>query len=308
MGNGKAIRSEVYNLSINLEYYKILYYVAKYGSFTQAADELCITQPAVSQAVKTLESALGNQLFVRSAKGVVLTKEGEILYSYVKRGYESILLGESTFKKLLDLENGEIRIGASDMTLKFYLLPHLERFHERYPGIKVKVTNAPTPETLENLMDGKIDFGIVSTPFEGGSEIKTTIVRKLQDVFIAGNKFLSLKNRTLQYEDLTKYPCICLEKNTSTRAYMDEFLQQQKIDLVPEFELATSDMIVQFVKRNLGIGYVVADFAKPQIEQGEVFELMFNQKLPERNICIVSSDKYPLSTAAKELLHRLKES
>ncbi len=294
-------------MSVNLEYYKILYYVVQYGSFTQAAEELCITQPAVSQAIKSLESVLGSQLFVRSAKGVALTKEGDVLYSYVKRGYESILLGESAFRKLLDLENGEIRIGASDMTLKYYLLPHLEHFHERYPGIKIKVTNAPTPETIENLMDGKIDFGIVTTPFKEGEGIKSMKVRKLQDVFIAGNHFLELKNRTLQYEDLTEYPFICLEKDTSTRAYMDEFLQQQKINLVPEFELATSDMIVQFAKRNLGIGYVVLDFAKPQIARGEVFKLMFNQKLPEREICIISSDKYPLSTAAMELLSRIKE-
>ena len=292
-------------MSVNLEYYKILYYVVKYGSFTQAAEELCITQPAVSQAIKGLEKALGNKLFIRSAKGVALTKEGEILYSYVKRGYESILLGESTFQKLLDLENGEIRIGASDMTLKYYLLPYLEQFHERFPGIKIKVTNAPTPETIENLLDGKIDFGIVSTPFEGEEGINSITVRTLQDVFIAGNRFLALKNRTLQYEDLTDYPFICLEKNTSTRAYMDAFLEQQKVNLVPEFELATSDMIVQFVKRNLGIGNVVYDFAKPFIERGEVFELMFNQKLPERNICIISSDKYPLSTAAEELLSEL---
>ena len=294
-------------MSVNLEYYKILYYVVQYGSFTQAAEELCITQPAVSQAIKSLESVLGSQLFVRSAKGVALTKEGEVLYSYVKRGYESILLGESAFRKLLDLENGEIRIGASDMTLKYFLLPHLEHFHECYPGIKIKVTNAPTPETIENLMDGKIDFGIVTTPFKEGEGIKSMKVRKLQDVFIAGNHFLELKNRTLQYKDLTEYPFICLEKDTSTRAYMDRFLQQQKINLVPEFELATSDMIVQFAKRNLGIGYVVLDFAKPQIARGEVFQLMFNEKLPERDICIISSDKYPLSTAAMELLSRIKE-
>ncbi len=294
-------------MSVNLEYYKIFYYVVLLGSFTQAAEELCITQPAVSQAIKNLEHALGNKLFIRSAKGARLTKEGEILYSYVKRGYETILLGESTFQKLLDLENGEIRIGASDMTLKYYLLPHLERFHERYPGIKIKVTNAPTPETKENLLDGKIDFGIVSTPFEDEEGIKSLKVRKLQDVFIAGNRFLKLKNHTLQYEDLIKYPFICLEKDTSTRAYMDEFLQKQQINLIPEFELATSDMIVQFVKRNLGIGYVVSDFAKPQIARGEVFELMFNQKLPQRDICIITSDKYPLSTAAMELLTIIKK-
>lgn len=289
-------------MNINLEYYKIFYHVVQKGSFTVAAEELCITQPAVSQAIKTLEYNLGSKLFIRTAKGVRLTKEGEVLYSYIKRGYEYILLGETTFQKMIDLENGEIRIGASDMTLKYYLLPFLERFHEKYPSIKVKVTNAPTPETIENLIDGKIDFGIVSTPFETKQELRVTKVRELKDVFIAGNRFLHLKNRTLQFQELENLPIICLEKNTSTRSYLDDYMQANKVKLQPEFELATSDMIVEFVKRNLGVGYVVMDFAKPLLDNGEIFQLMFNQKFPSRDICIISSDKNPLSTAAKALL------
>lgn len=292
--------------SINLEYYKIFYYVAQLGGFTIAAEHLCITQPAVSQAIKILESNLGSKLFIRTAKGVKLTVEGEALYSYVKRGYESILLGETTFKKMIDLENGEIRIGASDMTLKFYLLPFLERFHEKYPNIKVNVTNAPTPETLENLSDGKIDFGIISTPCEQKQDLILTPVREIHDVFIAGNKFLNLKNRTLQYKDLSNLPIICLEHNTSTRTYIDQYMSAHHMELKPEFELATSDMIVQFVTRNLGVGYVVRDFAKPFLETGQIFELMFNQKLPSRQLCIVSSKKNPVSTAAKELLKMME--
>ena len=73
-----------------------------------------------------------------------------------------------TKRKLQEMQGfskGEIRIGASDMTLQFYLLSYLERFHEAYPGIRVKVTNAPTPETLHNLKEGQIDFGVISTPF-----------------------------------------------------------------------------------------------------------------------------------------------
>lgn len=96
---------------------------------------------------------------MRTSKGVRLTAEGEVLYSYVKRGYETILLGEKKFLEMQDLESGEICIGASDMTLQFFLLEYLERFHERYPKIKVTVTNATTPETLRHLQDGRIDFG-----------------------------------------------------------------------------------------------------------------------------------------------------
>ena len=112
-------------MNINLEYYKIFYYVAKHGSITKAARELCLSQPAVSQEIKQLEENLGVALFVRQAKGVSLTYEGQVLYSYVEKGYESIIQGEAKVKELIGLEIGEVKIGASDMTLQYFLLPCL---------------------------------------------------------------------------------------------------------------------------------------------------------------------------------------
>lgn len=289
-------------MNINLEYYKIFYYVTRHGSFTGAAEELCISQPAVSQGIKLLESSLGSNLFIRTQKGVKLTPEGEVLYSYIARGYESILLGESKFKKMIDLENGEIRIGASDMTLQFYLLSYLETFHEKYPKIKVTVTNAPTPDTLEYLYDGKIDFGVVSAPFQAKSEIHMTEVQPIEDVFVAGSRFGYLNGKKLEYSELEVLPIICLESHTSTRAYIDGYLKENGVVLEPEFELATSDIIVQFTLRNLGIGSVVKNFAEKYLENGELFELRFRKQIPKRNLCIITSDKNPISTAAKELL------
>jgi DNA-binding transcriptional LysR family regulator len=293
-------------MNVNLEYYKIFYYVAGFGSFTKAAEELCISQPAVSQGIKLLETNLGSNLFVRTQKGVKLTPEGEVLYSYISRGYETILLGETKFKKMIDLENGEIRIGASDMTLQFYLLSFLEAFHTKYPGIKVTVTNAPTPETLEYLYDGKIDFGVVSAPFFAKSEILSREVKAVEDIFVAGSRFSYLKDRILEYSDLEKLPIICLERNTSTRMYIDEILRNNGVELSPEFELATSDMIVQFTLRNLGIGSVVSNFAEKFLDSGELFQLKFRKQIPKRNFCIITSDKNPISTAARELLDMMQ--
>ncbi|MDF2484808.1 MAG: hypothetical protein K0R46_976 [Herbinix sp.] len=292
-------------MNIDLEYYRIFYYVAKAGSFTQAGEELCISQPAVSQAVKLLETNLGSKLFVRIPKGVKLTPEGEVLYSYVQRGYEYILMGEAKFQKMLDLENGEIRIGASDMTLQFYLLPYLEKFHEKFPRIKVMVTNAPTPETIDFLYEGKIDFGIVSEPFEAKPEIEIKKIMKIQDIFVAGSRFQHLQEQILSYKALEELPIICLEHNTSSRRYIDEFLKANEVELKPEFELAMSDIIVKFASRNLGIGCVVKDFAKESLDAGDLFELTFDTDIPKRHFCIITGHNNPISTAAKELLGML---
>ncbi|MCD7725618.1 MAG: LysR family transcriptional regulator [Clostridiales bacterium] len=286
----------------NLEYYKVFYYVAKNKSLTAAAAELSISQPAVSQSLRQLETALGAKLFTRVSKGVKLTREGELLYSYVSKGYEQIDLGQQKVRQMLNLDLGEIYIGASDMTLKYYLLPYLERFHESYPGIKVAITNAPTPETLRRLRDGVIDFGVVSTPFEPGEDLKAILVREIEDIFVAGRRFIPYKNKMLDLQELEQLPMICLEGETSSRSYMDDFLKKNHVEIKPEFELATSDMIVQFTLRNLGVGCVVRDFAGEYLESGQLFELRFNQIIPKRHFCVVTNKKNPISAAAENLL------
>ena len=290
---------------ISLEYYRVFYQAAKLGSITMAAEQLCISQPAVSQAIKQLEAALNCRLFVRTSKGVHLTKEGELLDSYVRQGLERILEGESTLKRMQDLDTGEIRIGASDMTLQFYLLSYLEAFHEKYPNIKVIVSNAPTPETMRSLCQGKIDFGVVTTPVEGYEDADLAAVREIRNVFVAGEKFSFLKGRRLGYGELKRLPCIVLEGNTSTRAFTDAFLADRGVELAPEFELATSDMVVQFAVRNMGIGCVAEDFAREKLNGGRLFCLEFEEEMPQRQMCVATHKKSPVSPSGRRLLEML---
>ena len=294
-------------MNINLEYYKIFYYTARAGSITRAAELLSVSQPAVSQAVRTLEEEVGMPLFVRTGKGVRLTPAGEVLYSYVERGYESILMGEMKLRELQNLESGEIRIGASDMTLRFFLLPYLQKFHEAYPGIKLTVTNGPTPETLKMMQEGRIDFGVVTDPVGAHGDLQILKMREISDVFVAGYRFLELKHRTIPLKELERLPIICLEKNTSTRRYMDAFLKENKVFIQPEIELATSDMIVEFARRNFGVANVVYDFAREYLEKGELFELKLSAKIPKRSICVILERGKGLSAAAQRLLSFLNE-
>lgn len=286
----------------NLEYYKVFYHVASLGSITLAADKLCISQPAVSQTIRQLEQSLDSRLFLRTPKGVRLTREGEVFYDYVKAGLENIWNGETVLKRMKDLDTGEVRIGASDMTLQFYLLPYLEQFHELYPGIKVTVSNGPTPETLGFLYQGKIDFGVVSTPFEARNQVVSTDVKEIRNVFVAGEKFRHLEGKVLDYEILKELPCIFLEKPTSTRNFMDDYLASHNVVLEPEFELSTSDMIVQFAMRNLGVGCVMSEFAQAELEKGNLIELKFREEMPKRHFSLVTDKKLPMSTAGNRLL------
>ena len=192
------------------------------------------------------------------------------------------------------------------MTLQFYLLPYLQRFHERYPGIRLNVTNGPTPETMHYLSEGRIDFGLVTTPLSRRKGFHSIAVRQIQDVFVAGTRFRKLKGEVLSWSRLRELPVVCLEKNSSTRRYVDDFLMARGAAIHPEIELATSDMIVQFALRNLGVACVVRDFAQPYLEAGTLFELRFESILPAREMELVTNEKLPPTSASAKFLEMLK--
>ena len=289
-------------MNANLEYYKVFYTIVKCGSISAAADHLFLSQPAVSQTIRRLEKELNVELFIRTPKGIRLTAEGELLFAHVSKGYEEIMLGERRMRQYMNLEEGEIRIGASDMTLEFFLLPYLERFHQLHPTIKASVTNGPTPVTIRALLAGDIDFCVVSSPLDSHKEYSIRPVASIEDVFIAGSQFSELKGKTLPLAALETLPIVCLESRTSTRRYVDSFLQSRSVHLHPEFELATSDLIVQFTQRNLGVGCVVRNFYEKHKAEGGLFELQLEESLPPRNLCLVTVLNIPISPAGREFL------
>lgn len=209
--------------------------------------------------------------------------------------------------QMQNLECGEITIGASDMTLRFFLLPYLERFHEKYPGVRFQITNGPTPATMGLLKEKKIDFGVVSGPLEKQEGVHLMPVRKIEDIFVAGRNFLEYTRQKQPLSVLEKVPLIMLDQDTSTRRYVQRFLEQRKVFVHPEFELATSDMIVQFALRNLGVGSVVRDFAKKELDSRELIELKLEEQLPQREFFVVTEEKGGSSLAAQELLRMLSE-
>lgn len=301
---------------VHLDLYRVFEAVARLENVTTAAEELLLSQPAVSQKIRQLENDLGCSLFVRTSRGVHVTAEGEVLYRYAAEGLERFRLGERKLKELLDLDSGEIRVGASDMTLQFCLLPYLEKFHARYPGVKISVTNGPTPETLRLLEQGIIDFGVITEaraasdeaagdsagriPAEGPANRRFP-VGQVRDIFVAGSRFRSLAASPLPLRELERLPLICLERSTSTRRYVDRFFASRHTVLSPEFELATSDLIVRFAERNLGIGCVVEDFAADALREHRVWELPLEEPLPPWRICVALGDG-PVSPAARQLL------
>lgn len=288
-------------MDINLEWYRSFYWVAKTGSLTGAAEQLNITQPAVSHTIKQLEAKMGGPLFFRTSKGVHLTAEGEVLLRFIKQAFQSVEMGERAIAEMNNLNSGEIHIGASDTLCKYYLLPYLERFHEQYPNIRIHITNRTTPETLALLKEGKIDFGIVSLP-AADKQIQFRKSAQIQDCLVGGKGYFHLADHTLSLDSLHQYPLLLLEPGGSTRAYVDEYAASHQVKLEPEFELGSIDLLVQFAKRGFGLAFVIRNFIAEQLAAHALVEIPLDPPLPERHIGIATLRGVSLSAAAKSFL------
>ncbi|MGF7048101.1 DNA-binding transcriptional LysR family regulator [Paenibacillus sp. DS2015] len=290
---------------INHELYKVFYWAAKTGSLTQAAHSLYLTQPSVSHAIKQLEESLGITLFYRNSKGVVLTEEGAVLYSYIEQSHILISLAEKKMEELKNLDSGELRIGGSDSLFKYYLLPYLEAFHRQHPGIGLHLLHGTTPEIMAYLKEGKIDLGVVRMPI-GDSQIEVREGIQLQDCFVAGAHYVELKDEVLSLEMLLQYPLILFSRNSRARMAITELIQGYGYKLKPEIEVGSVDLLIEFARKGLGISYVTREFVAKELEEGSLFEIQLDVQLPPSQVGIMNMRNMPLSSAACKFIDQFR--
>lgn len=275
-------------MNVNYESYKIFYYVAKCQSISKAADNLLISQPAVSYQIKTLEETLGITLFVRTKKGVILTDEGKVLFSYVEKGIESLINGENALTNLKNLDYGNIRIGASTTVSKHVLMPYLEEFHKIYPNIEINITNNLTDNLLIDLRNGNLDMLLLNLPMKETKDLKIERVIDVQDIFVTNKDFYQKINGKIDLSELNNYPLLFQKKPSNTRQYLDQYLTDNNVELIPKMEIVSYNLIMDFLKIGFGIGYATREFIKTELDNHELYELDVVPKVPKRYIGIVT--------------------
>ena len=295
----------------NLSLYKIFLETAKSGSISAAARRLYVTQPAVSVGIIQLENELGVKLFFRTSKGIRLTPEGETLLGYVTDALKHLESGEDKLRDLNNLEDGVLRVGASDMTLKFYLLDHLEKFHREHPGVRLTVSNNPTPRCIDELKNGDIDLCVVSEPLHSSSEVVCKKVKSIRDIMVCTPEiYAELGNGKKDFLDILSRTTVMLDRETSTRRYQEEWMRKcgAPEDLLqPDIELSTSDLVVEFAKKGIGISCIVDQFAKQDIDAGRLKEIPLCHPFPPRGFIVAYLKRTPLSAGARHFLSLLEE-
>ena len=293
---------------VNLELYRVFYVVAKCGSLTKAAEELYISQPAVSQAIKQLETQLGGKLFNRTHKGMELSDTGgKQIFSIVEKALKLFDEAESKYAELKDTATGIVRICASDTVATHFLLPYIKKYHEKYPDVNLILQNGTSSETIELLKNNKGDIGFVNLPIDDSDINLCNTVMQLHDTFVASDKFSELFGQVIDLKRLQDYPLLMLELSTATRQAIVSFAHSQGVHLHPEIELASLEFMLELAKNGIGIACIPKEFVKHELEEGSLKEIRTNPTLPTRAIGLALPKRENMTFAVKEFIKMLNE-
>ncbi|MDE6585089.1 MAG: LysR family transcriptional regulator [Clostridia bacterium] len=287
---------------INLEFYRVFYTVARCGSLTKAAQELFISQPAVSQSVKQFENQLGVNLFNRTHRGMDLSAAGKLIFKQVEEALNLLDDAESKVSELKTTATGRIRIGATDSIFSHFLSDKLAAFNEKYPAVKLELISSTSPYTLSQLKEGRCDIAFINLPLDDDDVNFYGTVGHLNDAFVAGAKYEHLKGVEISLESLRDYPLMFIEENTVARKALSAFCENLGISLAPDTEVANWDLMKKLVIKGMGLGCIPREYCLDEFASGELIELSVCPPLPARGIGIVIAKHAALSYAMKEFL------
>ncbi len=269
----------------NLSAYRIFYTVANAGNISKAAKELYISQPAISKSIQKLEDGIGCKLFLRSSRGVTLTEEGELLYSYVKNAFETLTLGEEKLHRSIELGVGHLKIGVSSTLCKYLLLPYLKEFIKRHPHISISITCQSTNDTLKLLEENKIDIGLIGKP-DNTKNIQFDYLEEIEDIFVATKDYLrNLKTRGVTKSHILQNSTLMLlDKHNMTRQYIDDYLQINHIHVQDSIDISDMDLLIEFAKIGVGVACVIKSFVTSELAEGTLIEIPLGIPIHKREV------------------------
>ncbi|MBR2903755.1 MAG: LysR family transcriptional regulator [Clostridia bacterium] len=282
---------------VNLDLYRVFYTVAKCGSLTKAAEELYISQPAVSQSIKQLENQLGVSLFNRTHRGMELSAQGgKTIFAKVEKALGLFAEAETLIARINDSAKGVIRIGASETIFRYFLADKIVRFHEEYPSVKIELISAVTPKAIEALKAGECDMAFVNLPIapEQNLSLHGNCMR-LSDVFVVGEKYADLAAKTQPLSVVQSLPLVLLEKNTVARRALDNFMDAMGVNLSSSIEVGSWDLMKRLVAKGMGVGVIPREYAQTLLDEKTLFEVKTDPVLPARSVGLLTSKTEPAS-------------
>ena len=291
-------------MAVKLELYRVFKEVAEAGNISTAAKNLYISQSAVSQSIKQLETALQARLFSRSPRGVSLTGEGQMLYQYVRSALGLLATGEDKLSQAQQLLLGTLVIGASDTVTSFFLTHYLDAFHRLHPGIRLKIVSGRSAKVLSMLKSGAVDIAFASSPSD--SAISNWPCFSTHSVFVAGSSYECDFDHVYTRQEIAAFPLILLERKASSRVFLEQYFLQSGITLTPEIELSSRQLLVTLARIGLGVAGVTQEFVQDALDSGDIRLLKTDFTIPARSVDMCTLREVTPTAAASAFMEMVR--
>lgn len=287
---------------MDLNLWRVFYEVANIKNISKTSEKLHISQPAITKQIKNLEEYLNCKLFIRTQKGVVLTKDAEKILNDINQGLHSFALAEKKIKADNMLMSGTIRIGIGATLTKVFLMQYIRKFHKKYPNIIFEIHTDPTHVLKDKLKSGNLDFIIAKFPLKKKDEFEYTCIGSMQDIFVVNKDYKELLKKPLYITNIEKYPILLQKQPSSSRDFIENHCQKYGLELTSIMEIASARLLIEFTKVGYGIGVVTKEYVEKELERKEIFELSVTPSIPKRDFGLISLKQNYLSKCSREFL------
>lgn len=289
---------------MNLNQLRIFYVSGKRLSFSAAAEELYLTQPAVTMQVRQLEHYFQVSLFHRHGKRIELTEAGRLLYRYAKKVFDLAAAAERAVWELKDLESGTLTIGTTKTYAKHLMPALISSFQEQHPGMRVILDEGSSAEIAHSLVVRKNELALIAKA-SYPSPLKVLGFSQEELVLIMGRFHPLAKQRRLSLQDLAREPLIIREKGSGTRDIILEKYREARIKPSILTEAGSVDFIKELVETGKGISFVVRSAVEEELKRGTLKTRELVEGPFFLNVDIVYLKNRALSPAAQSFLDLL---
>ena len=274
--------------------------VAQDRSFSKAAKKLHRTQPAISQAIRRLESELGEQLFDRSSKDGTLTAAGRVLFDFAQQMMNLRHHAHSAIRELRDLHRGKLSLGANEYTV-MCLLPLIPTFRARHPHIKIEVKRSLASQIPGEILGRDVEIGVVS--FKPGDQSIKSVPVAMDELalIVAPNHPLAVK-KIVSVRELGAESFIAHNVPSPYRERVVKTFEKYRTPLNISMEMPTLEAIKRLVERGMGVALVPRLAAQTEIDRRQLAGLSVKEMRLERRVHLIYRKGATLSHAAKAFL------
>ena len=285
---------------MDINHLEVFLAVAQERSFSRAAESLHRTQPAVSQAIRRLETELGESLFDRSSKDGTLTAAGRVLLDFSQQMLNLRHHAHSAIRELRDLHRGKLTLGANEYTV-MSLLSLIPIFRARHPHIKIEIKRSLASRIPGEIIGRDVEIGVVSfKPSDAAIKFLSIGVDELALV-VAPNHPLAAQG-TVSVRELGAEAFIAHNVPSPYREKVIKTFEKHRTPLNISMEMPTLESIKRLVEQGLGIALIPRLAAKIEMERGQLAGLVVREMKFERRLHLIYRKGATLSHAAKAFL------